>query len=119
MNTHRTDEQNDIIRAQVDREIPGPVHGFISEDERDAHRAAQDARFLELVNASPSADEVLECLVDLIASRDEYDRATLVGRRDPIRAAFLTYKSCLARARAMANIPEPVRISTGLVGGAL
>jgi hypothetical protein len=119
MKTHRTDEQNDAIRAQVDREIPGPVHGFASEDERDEHRAAQDARFLELVQAAPSADEVLECLADLIASRDEYDRATLAGRRDPIRAAFLTYKACLARARVLANVPEPVRIVTGLVGGGL
>ena len=118
MRTNRTDEQNDAIRAQVDREIPGPVHGFTSEDERDAHRAAQDARFLELVNAAPSAAELMDCLEQLITSRDEYDRANLVGRNDPIRAAFVTYKACLARAREMTGIRAP-DLSCKALGGVL
>lgn len=44
------DEQNDAIRAQVEREIPTPVGGFESDDARDEHRAKQDARFAELVH---------------------------------------------------------------------
>lgn len=46
------DDQNDAIRAQVDAEMPRPVGGFESSDLEDVFRAAQDARFLELVHAA-------------------------------------------------------------------
>ena len=42
MNTMTVDEQNDAIRAQVEREIPSPIGGFESEDARDDHKAKQD-----------------------------------------------------------------------------
>ena len=49
MNTMTVDEQNDAIRAQVEREIPSPIGGFESEDARDDHKAKQDFRFAQLV----------------------------------------------------------------------
>lgn len=46
-------EQNDAIRAQVEREIPTPAGGFETEDAKDEHKAKQEARFFELVRALP------------------------------------------------------------------
>ena len=46
------DEQNDAIRAQVEAEIPTPS-GFESDDSRDEHKSAQEARFFQLVNNLP------------------------------------------------------------------
>ena len=43
---------NDAIRAQVDAEITRPVGGFESADAEDAHRAAQDKRFLEIAGGA-------------------------------------------------------------------
>lgn len=46
------EEQNDVIRAQVEQEIPTPRNGFETDAERDEHTTRHEARFTELVNAS-------------------------------------------------------------------
>ena len=40
----------DAIRAQVEAEMPRPLGGFEREDDEDAHRAAHERRFMELVS---------------------------------------------------------------------
>ncbi len=45
------DDENDELRAQVDREIPRPPGGFGTDAEEDAFRARREARFIELVHA--------------------------------------------------------------------
>ncbi len=49
------DELNDVIRAQVERELPTCAGGYETDEAEDAHRAAHEARFMELVN---NLDEV-------------------------------------------------------------
>lgn len=42
------DEQNDQIRAQVERELPTPANGFETDEQAQDHRDAHERRFLEL-----------------------------------------------------------------------
>ena len=51
---HTPDEQNDIIRAQVDREIPKPPGGFETEEDEATWRKRSDRRFFELARAFPN-----------------------------------------------------------------
>jgi len=48
MKYKNNDDQTDAIAAQVDLEIPLPVGGFESEDEKENYRRKQDSRFTEL-----------------------------------------------------------------------
>lgn len=54
------EEQNDLIRAQVDAEIPRPIGGFETEEERDAWQAQHEARFMELCSNMPQGDRTDE-----------------------------------------------------------
>ena len=56
------DDQNDEIRAQVEREMPRPIGGFENTCDEDEHRLRQDARFMELVRAAELSDVVPENL---------------------------------------------------------
>lgn len=50
------DDQNDEIRAQVERELPKPAGGFASAEDEDAFREAHEKRFMELVKNYPAKD---------------------------------------------------------------
>ena len=43
------DEQNDEIRAMVDKEFPRPVGGFESDSAEDEWKIKRENRFLEIV----------------------------------------------------------------------
>ena len=55
------DDQNDEIRAQVEREMPKPIGGFENARDEDEHRFRQDVRFMELVRAAELSAVVPVC----------------------------------------------------------
>jgi hypothetical protein len=50
------DEQNEALRARVEREMPRPRGGFAADEEEDEFRRRVDARFLQLVARAGARD---------------------------------------------------------------
>ena len=95
------DDQNDEIRAQVEREMPRPIGGFENTCDEDEHRLRQDARFMELVRAAELSDVVPENLNIKSAAKimglkirpgepDDLTIAQLIRQRADLLAALET-----------------------------
>ncbi len=102
------DEQNDAIRAQIEREMPRPAGGFESDEQEQDHREAHEKRFFELCNLQ-SHDQVVPVLV---AALERMTGEFLSVIQFTPGANADTFHACLTQARAALKLaaqsaPQP------------